>query len=267
MPSRLRPLLLCAIVLLAGCGGLGDSSTESTDTPQESLPAGLADDEVTNASTLAAAHDASLANVSFTTRFAETMVAENGTHLLNRTGQIRATANHSVWGGTTTYGVPQRIINTSATEVNAWSNGTATFYRALGAGETQYATYLWAGNNWTGQQMLRLFYRNVTDVTATMDNGSVHLSAQLSGTLKAGQYPGVNITNGTLTARLTDSGRVKQYSVNHTGTLIASPGTTVEGHYGQEFSSLNETTIESPAWVPTAQNESTPSSVQTPTGS
>lgn len=189
------------------------------------------------------------------------MVAENGTSLVDRRGRQQVAANHSVWRGTTRYGVPQRLFDTSATTVDAWSNGTVTFYRATGGNETRYAAYLWTGTDWTGQELLRLFYRNATDVTVTTDDGSVHLSAQLSGTLDAGQYPGVNVTDGTLTARLSERGRVERYSVDYTGTLLETPETTVEGNYSREFAAVDETTVERPTWVRTARNESTPAPI------
>lgn len=262
MPSRLRPLSLCVVVVLAGCGGLSTPLSESTDTSGASLPPGLSDDGVENAGRLAAAHDASLANASFTTRFAETIVAENGTSLVDRRGRQQVATNHSVWWGTTGYGVPQRLFDTSATTVDAWSNGTVTFYRATGGNETRYAAYLWTGSDWTGRELLRLFYRNATDVTVTTDDGSVHLSARLSGTLEAGQYPGVDITDGTLTAKLSERGRVERYSVDYTGTLLEAPETSVEGNYSREFSAVGETTVDPPAWVPTARNESTPAPIR-----
>ncbi|MWG36845.1 hypothetical protein [Halomarina oriensis] len=189
-------------------------------------------------------------------------MAENGTSLLDRTGRQRVAANHSVWRGTTEYGVPQRPFDGPTTAVDAWSNGTATYYRIGGPTDPQYEAYLWAGSDRTGQQLLLLFYRNVTDVTVGTDDGSVHLSANLSGTFEAGQYPGVNITDGTVTARLSESGRVERYSVDYTGRLVQSPEITVEGHYSREFSAVGETTVDPPAWVPTARNESTPAPIR-----
>lgn len=269
MPARVLALALCVVLLLAGCGGVGSPPTDApgnataapvpADTPVETLPPGLSREGITNASRLAAAHAAALADASFTVRSVETVTAANGSRLMNVTRHHRVAATGSPWRGTTTYANPLRAFGTRVTTVEGWSDGTTIRYRADGPDGTRYESYSRFERQWTGRIVLSILYGRSADVAVTVEDGSIRLAGRLSEVVGMGrQSLQVQTADGRFEATLTPAGRVKRLRVRYDGRLTGAPNATVEGRYRLAFSAVGETAVDAPGWVATARNR-TPS--------
>ncbi|MFD1512896.1 DUF7537 family lipoprotein [Halomarina rubra] len=267
---RALPLVLAALVCLAGCGGFtgSDPATDAanptpaavpTDGPADDLP-GLSASGITNATALAAVNADALANTSFTLRGNTTVVAANGTELVDGSGVTRVSANHSrstarASGG----GLYTRPVDHPVTRTERWYNGTATLVRAVGPNETTYLVPPFAGRPERIPGAMESYYRpeRATSATVSASEGTVTLRIDVRPPASANatfvDVP-VSVTEQTVTVRMTDEGRVRGYRIDYVGHLATDPDVRVEATSRTRFTDVGETTVERPEWVSTARN-------------
>lgn len=266
---------LVFIILLAGCGGgFGfDTGTDTlstvtpapvpTDYPLSDSPTGLSEDGITDSFALADAHAEALANTSFTLRRNHTLIASNGTRLVDTSSvqRVGADRNRSTFERTfdDAYG---RSFRGPAKHLSSWYNGTYWFYRIQRPNETEYRALPHTGGvvEPTGRQQLLSYYVQAESTTVSTANGRIRLRANLEpGNKTSPSMPAVNVTEQTVVLTLTETGRVERYRVEYSGRLVSDPDTTVEGVQTVRFTGLGETTLERPDWIATARNATTAS--------
>src|SRR5699024_2742507 len=138
MHRQLGCIFFAVMVVLAGCSGLIPGSDEPTETvtpapvptdkptptPVPQFAPGITGKGIEDASALLAAHTSVLENRSFTIRTNTTMIAPNGSVVINYTDTLRAGPP-----GTGVYSRSERTSNPGSLEARAlvremWSNNT-----------------------------------------------------------------------------------------------------------------------------------------------
>ncbi|WP_049899832.1 DUF7537 family lipoprotein [Halococcus agarilyticus] len=259
---------LVSLVLLAGCSGTGfDTGTETpatvtpapvpTDDPLSDPPDGLSEDGITDSFALADAHADALANTSFTVRRNHTLVASNGTRLVDTSSVQRIRADHSRWMVERSYnGTYAQFARRPVTDVDSWFNGSHGLYRLQGQNGTEYFVFPITGASGpVGRQQLISYYTLTESTAVSTANGRIRLEMNVRPETNRPISPlRVNVTERTVALTLTETGRVERYRVEYTGRLRSDPNTTVEGVRVVRFRGLDETTVERPDWIATARN-------------
>ncbi|MFC5974009.1 hypothetical protein ACFPYI_22035 [Halomarina salina] len=256
------PLALLLMVALAGCGGFMGSAPASTsdsptpaavptDHPLANPPPGLTAGGISDPQTLAAAHRDSLNASSFTIQTHVRWQYANGTEALNVTTRTNVAATHQQWRTiTTSHQVP---TETAVVQFDEWYNGSHSFQRIL----VNNTTVRTGGPTFSPnqsvpdrQRSLALVYASARDPTIRTTNGLIQIQTTTPPTRTALTESGVeNVTNWTLTATVTDDGRVTEYRVTYTGTVAELQGTRVTGETVVSFVVPAEAGVDRPDWV------------------
>lgn len=279
---RAAPIVgFVALVLLAGCGGGFGFAAETpsedtvTDTPASLTPMpvptddplsdpspGLSEEGITDRFALANAHAEALTNTSLTLRRNRTLIAANGTRLVDITTVSRIGANHThVMTEQTFNSTYERFFGIPVEHLDNWFNGTYGFYRLQGPNGTEYRALPSIGTGTTtltGRDELLSYYLQAEATDVSTANGRILLRASVRPENKTGSasIPAVNVTERTVALTLTESGRVERYRTEYRGRLVNDPETTVAGVRVVRFTTVGETTVERPGWVPIARNAS-----------
>lgn len=267
---------IVSLVLLAGCGGgFGfDTGTDisktvtpvrvPTDDPLSNLPTGLSEEGVTNSSALADAHTEAFVNTSFTLQSNRTLVASNGTRLIDTSSVWRVGANHNCWtterafNGTYAWIARAPVENVNINSVSTWHNRKHEFYQLQRPNGTEYRIYATdSGVDPTGRQQLLSYYRHAESTTVSTANGRIRLSMSIGPEIRMGSQLAVNVTERTVILTLTETGRVERYRYEYIGRLSNDPNTAVKGVRVARFTGVGETSPERPDWVTTARNTTT----------
>jgi hypothetical protein len=260
---------LVVLLCLARCNAFGGGETAEppvvtpadvpTDNPLSDLPPGLSPAGITDSSALATAHAKALSNTSFTVRSTRTLTAANGTQLVDTTSVQRVRSDHRRWrakivyNGTEGWGFGPPIERRAS-----WFNGSHIFFQLQGPNGTAYRV-LSGGLTPTNRQQLRSYYLQAEVTTVTAVNGTIRLHATIVPPDEQPTWPpNVNITERTITLMMTETGRVTQYRIEYTGRVATAPATVVTGMHTVRFTTLGETTVDRPEWVPTARRAIAP---------
>ena len=281
--QRVALVLFVVLVALAGCNGvLGDGRDETetltpaavptdepTPTPAPTLAPGLTGEGVTNASALAAAHDARLENTSFTVRQTVTYRTRNGTPVRRVTSvahvgegeRFRVTKR---WNGETTL---RRVASYSDGErlLVATTVDNTTTYRRTSPGTTTAPDSVVPGTG--SEQLERVFLASETRVVGRTERNGTTVYRLVT---EDGQRTRSDATtlgqSVSVRARITANGLVRAYTFRQTLSGEGSDGTAVivvSTHYTE----VGSTTVERPAWYGTAvaaTNATGPNHTETP---
>ena len=260
---------LVSFVLLAGCaGGFGfDTNTDAaptltpapvpTDDLLSDLPPGLSEDGITDSFALADTHAEALTNTSFTVRRNRTLVAANGTRLVDRSSVQRVDDTQRRSTVERTFdGTVVQFFRGPVERVESWFNGTLWIQRRQRTNETKYRMLPPLGAaDLTARQQLVSYYVEGESTAVTTTNGRIRLRANLRPRIaNSPTTPAVNVTERTVVLTLTETGRVERYRAEYTGRLVNDLDTTVEGTRIVRFTGLGETNVERPDWIAAARN-------------
>ncbi|MFD1515230.1 hypothetical protein [Halomarina rubra] len=257
---RTLSLALVVVVCLAGCsGGVGnDAETRApsspaavpTDDPLEHPPDGLDATGIDDPFALADAHTAALANTSFTVRQNQTLTAANGTVLVDSTTTTRIASDHGRTRSTTNgTGDVTRFFDRPVTRVEGWYDGQRHYYRGVGPNGTAVVDVVRLGTPGQRAELaLEPFYLGAETVSVTPAGSDLELRLRgPAGNLTVGGER-VEVTQATVTVRLTNEGRVEHYRIEFEGRLADAPETRVEGVETVRYSAVGSTTVERPDW-------------------
>lgn len=260
------PLTLVALVFLAGCGGVIGSDVHTsvsstpapvpTDAPVADLP-GLSETGISDPEALAATNAARLNGTSFTVIENTTATAANSTELYHRNRTTRISTNHSrSWSTVNGSVLSTRLGNHSTTHIEQWFDGTRYVVQAEGATGTEYFTSQQGHpNQIPGQLKFYYGYPAVDSVTVSTAADAIVLRIDASPTYRFSfGETSMNVTDQTVTVRLTEKGRVERFRIENTGRLISDPNMTVEYVSVTQYTAIGETTIERPDWLSAAHN-------------
>lgn len=251
--SSVRMLLLAALLVLAGCNGLGGESRQTvTPIGSTDASAGVSSSGVA-AGELARSHGLVLADTNYTVRISE-RISKNGTLRSNATRIRRVGAGEDRYRFTRfqhTDGFPDAAL---APQVSYWYDGSTVFQR-VGTGEaatiSEYPTSsrgpLFDPSSDRGIE--RIFGAFTLDATRTA-NGSVHLQSTGFPRPDAAPTPAFIGTprNGTLTAHVASRGYVRSYQFAYEANATGINGSVrVVRHV--RFEAVGETAVTRPAWA------------------
>ncbi|MEF8868569.1 MAG: hypothetical protein V5A85_08630 [Haloarculaceae archaeon] len=266
--SRVAPLALVALVLLAGCGSVapaGDGTPTRTVTaaplPGETptprgppvLAPGLSTEGVFDAARLADAHAATLSATSFTAVREERRRYANGSLRSGYRSVVRMAAGGErfryalnqtdVRGGSPREQGLARYSNGSVVYVAITRDG-ATTYSVLGGEDPVEPSTVFPGNATARFGVARLFGSLRFDVLGreTVDGRTVYRVGVENGSQTLS-----GLRNVTMNATVREDGLVTRYRLTYeVGGLRVF--VTVE------FRRVGETAVEPPAWLPAARN-------------
>ncbi|MFC5973278.1 hypothetical protein ACFPYI_18260 [Halomarina salina] len=257
-------VVLTALVLLAGCGGVFDgdanapaSSTPAnvpTDDPMADPPAGLDADGITDSFALVDTHDRAVANTSYTVRGRQTVTATNGTRLGNLTTVSRVSADHErARTRLSLDGTPPSYAANVLT-IESWATGEQFYEERTGEnGTTYFGGQQWLGGTVSPAATLRPYYTNAESASTVSEDGRIRLRIDATpGDLYVAGWP-VDVTEARVNVTMTDEGRLVDYRIEHDGTL-ADTDTAVRGVYTARFTDIGETSVEPPEWLDEARN-------------
>lgn len=259
-----RVLVISVIViLLAGCGGPATESTDTTTAAPLTYPDGLSDTGIQDATDLAETHKTGLQNTSFTKEHQVTIIADNGTVLVNETRTGSWEADRSVF-------LHQYNVETAPWGIRDAPNGTVSAY-GDGSTVTRYQMYpdgtettnvvrnvhaeptppseYWVTENAADYQLLVARYQAVMPGTVSNES-SVFLvesdsANQPSLQVESAEAPVENISNVSYTTRITPSGVVQSYELQAEGDWR---GTQVTVRETVSYTDVGSTTVEAPKW-------------------
>ncbi len=263
--------MLVVCVVLAGCNGVfgSDAGTpertltpaavptdEPTPTPVPQLAPGLTGEGVVNASALAAAHDATLDDTSFTVRRTVTYRTRNGTSIrriesvtrVADDGRFRITKR---WNGSTPlrrvayYDDGERLL------VATTGTDDATTYRQASPGTVvaQRSSVAAAGS----RRIETMFVAGETVVAGrTERNGTTVYRLVPAETLRRSPETTTGLGRAvSVEARVTDRGRVRSYTLVQRLSGEGSDG-AASIVVSTRYSRVGSTDVERPAWYGTA---------------
>lgn len=269
--SRLAPVVLALVIVLAGCGSLAGSSPGTpteTVTPAplpadaEQLAPGLTVEGVWNGTRLGTAHQNRLAGQNYTVRTAATVVFENGTVFSEYLTERRFSPDGTGLVSTTLGGLRSvRASGTDTVETTTWTNGSQHVIRRHHEnGTVSYSVT-------TPDRSLRVYTSTVPSLTATLTESDARVIDRSTNrtpatyTLTAPELaerpvPDVLDAVDRRTARLvvTENGLVQRVTVRQAGRLDghrAVVNNTVSYH------DIGTTTVERPPWLTTAREHET----------
>lgn len=255
-------VVLVFLVVLAGCAGPSPETT--TSNTSITYPDGLSESGIQDATALAEAHHAGLQNTSFTKERHLTIVAANGTVLVNETRNGWWEADRSVF-------MHQHQIETAPWSLGDAQNGTVSAYGDgttvtrhqvypiedvettnvvyTVQGEPTQPTEFWATEHATDNQLLLDRYQavqpgNVSNESASfaLESNSVSSSGLQFG---SAETPVQNISNVSFSARISSAGILDVYELQITGEW---QGTQVTVRETVSYSDVGSTTVEAPSW-------------------
>jgi len=261
------PAISCVVVLvvLAGCGGVVGDGTSPVDTPTPAdvptdgpladSPMGLDESGIANATRLANTHNAALDNTSFTYHRTERLTAVNGTELFNVSTMGQYQTNEQQALLVQKYDTSQPPFDGENGTITQWLNESSRTYRITTPNETEYGVIreIRYVSPSLGDQLER-YYTKSDGVTVSTSEGSIKLQFTTSSGEEIATGTPVNVTSGSVTVRMTESGRIEKYRVEYAGTLVNEPATTVKGTRTVRVTGVDATTVEQPNWVSSARD-------------
>lgn len=268
MVSTRSVLAVGLLVLLAGCGGVlgggdggsGDGpttdaptpTTTSTPTDGDLHPQGVAENgTLTDVSALVTGHDEALADDTYRAALAIDQAQSDG----ENSSEIRRA--QTVLVGADAYRTDLTTVQTGRPTFNAtaWSNGSVAVRQATVGGTEQYQRLSPEKfvDQLSGKKTLRgllvLGDYSVERVTSSGDTTYVNLTAdEYNGTPDNGE-----VTEFSSTLLVDGEGHIHEVDI-HLVTEVNGTTATVDFHY--ELERIGGVTVERPAWVATALDES-----------
>jgi hypothetical protein len=272
-----RPLLVCLLVLLAGCGGLGGGQPTETvtpapvpaDEPDDRYPPGVAADGVVDPLALGAAHYDRLEEAPYTTVRNRTVRTANGS-LLVRTGLRAAFSGtrsrfHLVYA---VEGPAPWLLDTGTGRLVLWFDGNVLLRSLTEDGETRRQRFPAAvfnedpgsfresgtqfGLRSPDREAYWLFLAFQSDVGPVANGSTVVRGTELAHPGALATLDGVeDLHNASLHAVVGPDGPVRTYHLSYEATMDGRPvtvGRTVR------YSAVGETRIERPSWHDEAVN-------------
>lgn len=269
-----RPVLLgvAALVVLAGCGGLGDGGSDAAPdvdvvysddvgppatTPnretyaRDPFPPGTSADGV-DADALSRIHEKRLSETSWTLAVTTRAVAPDGTAVARSRTRIRQ--NGTRWIATTvTRGSETALVGADPGTYAIWTNGTRSATRGrFPNGTVRYSA--WAGRPPLG---LRSFDRTgavaVAERTTPIDLAYRGVDGGLlvfrGDRARLDRPHGPTARNLSLTLRVTPAGVVRSFTYRYAVVRDGERVTVVERF---EVAGVGTTTVEVPEWYPDA---------------
>lgn len=273
------PALLVAAVVLAAAVAVGavatdagrspDLGTEPSPRPPASdgtqrYPPGLSSAGVSDPEALGRAHEAALANRSFTIRAARTIRAPNGTLRSELTVTVSLGPDRSFLADAATAGPDAPVfLGDPPARGTYWSNGTTYARRLVRDDARVYNTFDPTGRpgTWTywtetvpfgGERggpattLARVFAATKTRVVATREPDGV-LRYLVSGDRAVGTYgTGTDPRDVRLEASVTPDGLVRSVTLSYTATVDGAP---VRVAWRVRYTAVGRTTVAEPPWL------------------
>lgn len=276
--GRLEVVALAALLVTAGCSGLGsvgdagDGGPTSSLTPapvpeddsREMLAPGLTADGVESPGALADGHAASLDNRSYRLVVNQTVHYENGTLREQLLFDLSLAADRSYLVQTATAGPEAPVfLGTPPARAAFWSNGSVYTRRLTRDNETTYTTFqptdgagtwqFWArtvpfgGRLASPRRFVETTFASVpTRITRRVPADDA-VTYWLAGSRATGPLPGVSDPRRVdLEARVTTSGLVRLLRLSYVGTV---EGETVRVRMRVRYRDVGNTTVERPPWT------------------
>lgn len=267
-----RRLLVCLLLVTAGCNTLGGGDTGDptpTVTPapvpaEESLAPGVSDEGVTNPRALADAHADVISNTSYRLTVNRTVRAANGTLRERLSLELALATDRSYRVDTATAGPEAPVfLGTPPANATFWSNGSTYVRKLTRDGQTTYNTFdpvegagtwqYWArtvpfgGEQATPRAFLRRTFGAVdTEVVGrTGANGTTVYRLRGNATAERLDAEVANPRNVSLVATVTEGGLVASLSLRYVGTM---DGERVRVTRTVAYSDVGSTTVEPPPW-------------------
>lgn len=270
--------MLAALLVTAGCSGLGpidgsggDTATSSlTPVPipesddREELAPGLTPDGVESPEALADGHAASLTNRSYRLVVNQTVRYENGTLREQLLLDLSVAADRSYLADTATTGPEAPVfLGTPPARAAFWSNGSVytrrltrddqttytTFQPTDGAGTWQYwaRTVPFGGRQASPREFLGRTFSSVPVQITRRVPAEDTVTYWLTGREAVGPLPGVSDPRAVdLDARVTTNGLVRSLTLSYVGTV---DGETVRVRWRVRYEDVGNTTVERPSWA------------------
>lgn len=282
--SQLLPIVVAAVVVLAGCNALtGGDDTETdtptvtpvdvptdepTATPMPMLAPGLTEAGVVSASDLANAHEDALDNGSYTIVSNSTVRYANGTLRYQRNRIMRVSEGSEPFYAVSRYNGSGRQPVVTLQRIERWSDGERLYSAIVRENETRYSTS--ALNRafisvQKGDQFLSLFTALETRVVGQETRNGTELYRVRATNITNPEYLPRSVLNTSKNPRnisfraLVDSeGIVQSYHLGYTTTEInRGVETTNRVTQSLRYTDIGSTTVERPAWYEAANRTTT----------
>ncbi len=287
----MRPRVVLGVVcllVLAGCGGAWpvdgpvsggvDGGATSTVTPapipeeEPEVPPGVSRRGVVDAERLAGAHEAAIANASYTVRSNRTVAYANGSLRSSLVVEVALARNRTFLATAATAGPAAPVfLGVPPARATFWSNGSVYVRRLTADGETTHNQYdpgqQFAGNwrYWTrtvpfggrsgrpGSFYAGTFGAVPTRVAGRETAGNVSL-VRLAGGGTRGPVEGTPLDGGgsldavrnvSLRATVDTRGVVRSLALEYDATVDGRP---VHVHWTVRYRAIGETTVRRPPW-------------------
>jgi hypothetical protein len=273
---RLEVVALAALLVTAGCSGLGpvsgDGTATSSLTPvpipesddREELAPGLTADGVESPEALADGHAASLSNRSYQLAVNRTVRYENGTLREQLLLDLSVAADRSYVVETGTAGPEAPVfLGTPPARAVFWSNGSVYARQLTRDNETTYTEFqptdgagtwrYWARTVPFGGQLasprgfIETTFASVpVRITRRVPAGET-VTYWVAGNQATGPLSDVSDPQAVdLRARVTTSGLMRSLTLSYVGTM---DGETVTVRWTVRYEDVGNTTVERPAWI------------------